>query len=64
MRKQSRHSPIRKRLVFERETLRVLSSQLARIAGGREGDNTACTGNETGCGEPPSLRPETCEMTP
>jgi hypothetical protein len=42
----------RKRLVFQRDTVRTLSSDLPRVAGGKtggDGDNTACTGNDTGC---------------
>lgn len=43
-------SPPRARLVLEREIVRVLATELRRVAAGWEGDdNTACTGNETGC---------------
>jgi hypothetical protein len=42
----------RKRLTLQRDTIRALSSELPRVVGGKtvgDGDNTACTANETGC---------------
>lgn len=54
MKKQSKNRSTRserKRLVLQRDTVRTLLSGLPRVAGGKtgDGDNNACTGNETGC---------------
>jgi hypothetical protein len=42
--------PERKWLVLHRDTMRTLSGGFTGDNG--NGDNTACTGNETGCGTP------------
>jgi hypothetical protein len=44
-----------RRLVLARDVIRTLSTELPRVVGGytedgANGDNTACTGNDTGCG--------------
>ncbi len=44
------------RLVLDRDTIQILTRELARAAGGRP----PCTGNETGCTHEPPLATSPC----
>lgn len=44
------------RLVLDRDTIQILTRELARVAGGRP----PCTGNETGCTHEPPLATSPC----